>query len=132
MNHKRICSILIGAALAALAAPLWAAAPDSITIKQGFHANWADDPAYIEALSQDRNSRYAANKRLVLNFEAALERAQGVSETAPGNFKQVVSTTPLSHPVETVFSIFSRQYKRAASACRTLRSWSWRRATSLC
>ena len=90
MNHKRICSILIGAALAALAAPLWAAAPDSITIKQGFHANWADDPAYIEGLSQDRNSRYAANKRLVLNFEAALERAQGVSETAPGNFKQVV------------------------------------------
>jgi predicted SnoaL-like aldol condensation-catalyzing enzyme len=41
-------------------------------------------------LSRDQNRQYAANKRLVLDFEAALERAQSVSDTAPGNFQQVV------------------------------------------
>jgi predicted SnoaL-like aldol condensation-catalyzing enzyme len=90
MADKRSFCILLGAVLLAVAGAAHAAGPEAVMIAQGFHANWADDPAYIDALSQDHNSRYAANKRLVLNFEAALERAQTVSENAPGNFRQVV------------------------------------------
>ena len=90
MTNKCGFFILLGAVLVAVTSTACAAGSSAVTIMQRFHANWADDPAYIDALSQDRHGQYAANKRLVLNFEAALERAQSVAEAAPGNFQQVV------------------------------------------
>jgi len=68
-----------------------APSPDPpVYVAQDFHADWADDPAYIDRLVHDDNPRYAANKRLVLDFEAALERAQSIKDGEPGNFDEVV------------------------------------------
>jgi predicted SnoaL-like aldol condensation-catalyzing enzyme len=54
------------------------------------HADWAKDQGYIDQLAHDSNPQYAANKRLVLDFEAALEKAQTVRDGEPGNFDEVV------------------------------------------
>jgi predicted SnoaL-like aldol condensation-catalyzing enzyme len=70
-----------------------AAAPpaeQTVFVAQDFHADWANDRAYIDTLVRDANPRYAANKRLVLDFEAALERAQSIKDGEPGNFDEVV------------------------------------------
>ena len=61
-----------------------------VYVAEEFHADWADDPAYIDRLVNDDNPRYQANKRLVLDFEAALERAQSIKDGEPGNFDEVV------------------------------------------
>jgi len=61
-----------------------------VFVGQEFHADWANDEAYIDKLVRDANPRYEANKRLVLDFEAALERAQTVKDGEPGNFEEVV------------------------------------------
>jgi predicted SnoaL-like aldol condensation-catalyzing enzyme len=75
-----------------VAPPLFAASPadQPVFVGQGFHADWAADRAYIDKLVRDSNPRYEANKRLVLDFEAALEHAQTVKEGAPGDFDAVV------------------------------------------
>ena len=68
-----------------------ALSPDPpVYVAQGFHADWANDRAYIDTLVRDANPRYAANKRLVLDFEAALERAQSIKDGEPGSFDEVV------------------------------------------
>ena len=68
-----------------------APSPDPpVYVAQDFHADWANDPSYIDRLVHDDNPRYQANKRLVLDFEAALERAQSIKDGEPGNFDEVV------------------------------------------
>jgi predicted SnoaL-like aldol condensation-catalyzing enzyme len=66
------------------------AADQPVFVGQEFHADWAKDRAYIDKLVRDSNPRYEANKRLVLDFEAALEHAQTVKEGEPGDFEEVV------------------------------------------
>lgn len=66
-------------------------AADQVFVAHEFHNNWTNDRAYIDQLVRDANPRYAANKRLVLDFEAALERAQTVKDGEPGNFEEVVN-----------------------------------------
>lgn len=61
-----------------------------VFVAHDFHNDWANDRAYIDKLVRDANPRYEANKRLVLDFEAALEHAQTVNDGEPGNFKEVV------------------------------------------
>jgi predicted SnoaL-like aldol condensation-catalyzing enzyme len=67
-----------------------AAAEGPVFVAHEFHKDWTNDPAYINKLVRDANPRYAANKRLVLDFEAALEHAQTVKDGEPGNFDEVV------------------------------------------
>jgi predicted SnoaL-like aldol condensation-catalyzing enzyme len=90
MTDKLLRSLLILGTLWATVGSIQAANPASVPVIKDFHANWARDPAYIDELSRDTNPRYAANKRLVLEFEAALERAQSVAADGPGSFPQVV------------------------------------------
>jgi predicted SnoaL-like aldol condensation-catalyzing enzyme len=90
MISKYLPIALLGAVFSAIVSTASAAAPDTVRIIAGFHANWASDPTFINALSQDPNPRLAANKRLVLDFEAALERAQVAPTDGPGSFDQVV------------------------------------------
>lgn len=77
----------------ALAAPhAFAANPadESVFVSQEFHKDWATDRAYMRKLARDSNPRYEANKLLVLEFEAALEYAQTVKDSEPGNFDEVI------------------------------------------
>ena len=86
-------SLAILATAGALAAPHAAAAAAAaapVFVAHEFHNDWANDQAYINKLVRDANPRYAANKRLVLDFEAALERAQTVKDGEPGSFDEVV------------------------------------------
>lgn len=83
----RLLAVTLGFASGAASAAAPAAEP--VFVKE-FKANWASDAAYIDKLAQDANPRYAANKRLVLEFEAALEHAQTVREGQPGSFEEVV------------------------------------------
>jgi predicted SnoaL-like aldol condensation-catalyzing enzyme len=86
-------SLAILATAGALAAPhaaAAAAADEPVFVAHEFHNDWANDQAYINKLVRDANPRYAANKRLVLDFEAALERAQTVKDGEPGSFDEVV------------------------------------------
>jgi predicted SnoaL-like aldol condensation-catalyzing enzyme len=85
---------MIFAMVGALAAPhAFAAKPADtpVFVGQEFHTGWAKDRAYIDKLVRDANPRYEANKRLVLDFEAALEHAQSVKDGEPGNFEEVVN-----------------------------------------
>ena len=66
------------------------AAEEPVFVEKEFHNNWANDRAFIDKLVRDANPRYEANKRLVLDFEAALEHAQTVKDGDPGNFDEVV------------------------------------------
>ena len=79
-----------GALVAPHAAAAAAAADEPVFVAQEFHKDWANDKAYINKLVRDPNPRYAANKRLVLDFEAALEHAQTVKDGEPGSFDEVV------------------------------------------
>jgi predicted SnoaL-like aldol condensation-catalyzing enzyme len=90
MRFKNATLAVLGASLCVTAGATAAADVTPVRIYHEFRAEWASDPAFIEALARDPNSHYAFNKRLVLDFEAALERAQRVSEGQPGNFKEVV------------------------------------------
>jgi predicted SnoaL-like aldol condensation-catalyzing enzyme len=76
----------------ALAAPhaFAATAEEPVFVAHEFHKDWANDHAYIDKLVRDANPRYEANKRLVLDFEAALEHAQTVKDDEPGNIDEVV------------------------------------------
>ncbi|EIZ79627.1 hypothetical protein WSK_1782 [Novosphingobium sp. Rr 2-17] len=60
-----------------------------VFVGQGFHTDWAHDKTYIDNLARDANPRYEANKRLVLDFEAALETAQEVKDGEPGNIDEI-------------------------------------------
>ena len=66
------------------------AADTPVFVAQDFHKDWANDRAFIGKLVRDANPRYEANKRLVLDFEAALERAQTVKDDEPGNIVEIV------------------------------------------
>jgi predicted SnoaL-like aldol condensation-catalyzing enzyme len=90
MTNEMFPALLIVSTLWDAVGAVQAASPPSVPVIEDFHANWAIDPAYIDKLARDANPHYAANKRLVLEFEAALERAQTVREDEPGNFQQVV------------------------------------------
>jgi predicted SnoaL-like aldol condensation-catalyzing enzyme len=88
-------SLAIVAIAAALAAPhasatAAAVAEEPVFVAHEFHKDWANDHAFIDKLARDDNPRYEANKRLVLDFEAALEHAQTVKDGEPGNFEEVV------------------------------------------
>jgi predicted SnoaL-like aldol condensation-catalyzing enzyme len=74
----------------AVAAPHALAAEQPIFVAKEFHKDWSNDHAFIDKLVRDTNPRYEANKRLVLDFEAALEHAQSVKDGEPGNFDEVV------------------------------------------
>jgi len=65
------------------------ASKDDVLIVRERHDNWANDPAFISKLSQDANPKYAANKRMVLEFEAALIRAQSIGDKEPGNIDEI-------------------------------------------
>jgi predicted SnoaL-like aldol condensation-catalyzing enzyme len=81
-------------AMALLSGPAHAAtnpADQPIFVAHEFHKNWTNDSAYIDKLAHDANPRYEANKRLVLDFEAALEHAQTVKDGEPGDFDEVVA-----------------------------------------
>lgn len=79
---------LIAIALPLVALPAFAAG--HVFMKEGYRGDWTKDIAYIDKLVRDDNPRYEANKRLVLNFEAALERAQSVKNGEPGSFDVVL------------------------------------------
>jgi predicted SnoaL-like aldol condensation-catalyzing enzyme len=89
---KRIIARRLGVALCIAGGTVLAATSvgEPVVVANGFNAKWASDPVYIDKLASDVNSRYAANKRLVLEFEAALEHAQTVRDGQPGNFDEVV------------------------------------------
>ena len=93
ISFLRRISVLATAAILLLHASARAAAPPAeqpVFVAHEFHNDWTNDHAYIDQLVRDANPRYEANKRLVLDFEAALERAQSVKDGEPGNFDEVV------------------------------------------
>jgi predicted SnoaL-like aldol condensation-catalyzing enzyme len=85
--------VIATALMTLLAASVRAAAPPAdqpVFVAHEFHKDWTHDQSYIDQLVRDANPRYEANKRLVLDFEAALEHAQTVKDGEPGSFDEVV------------------------------------------
>jgi len=87
---RRLAILAIAGALVAPHAFAATAAETPVFVTHEFHADWANDRAFIDKLVHDANPRYEANKRLVLDFEAALEHAQTVKDGEPGNFDEVI------------------------------------------
>jgi len=91
--HLRRTCVIAAAAMAVLSGSAHAAATaadEPVFMAQEFHKDWANDQAYMDKLAHDANPQYQANKRLVLDFEAALEHAQTVKDGEPGSFDEVV------------------------------------------
>jgi len=102
MRHRKTIGIAVprrpgviaAAVIILLSGPATAAtnpADTPVFVSHEFHQDWTNDQAYIDQLAHDANPRYQANKRLVLDFEAALEHAQTVKDGEPGNFDEVVN-----------------------------------------
>jgi predicted SnoaL-like aldol condensation-catalyzing enzyme len=90
MNVRLGSLLLVGWLVAGYCAGAAETVPKPIAVESEYRAHWTSDAAFIGRLAKDSNPQYEANKRLVLEFEAALERAQTVAPGQPGNIDEVV------------------------------------------
>ena len=94
ISFPRRTGVIAAAAMTLLSGSICAtaqAADESVFVAHEFHKDWTNDQAYIDKLVHDADPRYEANKRLVLDFEVALEHAQTVKDGEPGSFDEVVA-----------------------------------------